>query len=686
MAGDNPDISYTSEPTSSAPVERTMSEYETPLKPAVAVPYPKAKIAISKEKEQQCIGWLDNWLVALDNAQQPKIVEWAEQEKDYRAKSHGPQQTPFVGACGDVMPAIAMAVDPIHARLDTGIYKADPVIILKGLTKNIVDKIPSVEKWIQYWQKYKVQLRRVMSPRLLECTKHGTTVLKTIYDRDTVRVKTYDRDWNEVKQTVTRFSGPRTVGVSINDIWFPPYFQHIQDVPIVAERQRVSYSDLLIAEAQGKLVDCQNVRDQETNQRTELETERATSANHQDPIFKQNLLIEIFECWFRYDIDGDGIPESMVATYHRPTQTLLQLRYNWYFHQKYPYTIIPYTITNDSIYGLGICEMTKPFQDMLTKWHRLSQDNAYLANTVMFIARKDSGIEASPKISAGKTFFVDDPSKDLKPFRAGEVYNSILSEQQNLFGLAEKRTGVSDYLTGRESPIVGSRATATSTLALIQEGTRRVEEVLENVRAGHAEIVEMWISIWIQYGLDGLDEVVFGDDQIATDIRDFFDTLKIENVNGAFAVDLAANDASNNYAVQQQTQLAIIQVMMQYLEKVLTAGAQALQAQQQMPAYTEMVSEVMTAARRMFRDLLNKYGVPNPDSYLPDLQQFLNPSGSQQPIPGGPGGPEVIPQPPQVGAPVSRMAAPAPAIPGPESPATPASFLNGRLAAATGQV
>lgn len=668
------DISYESQPTPKVE-ERAITESGPAPAPSIQKPYPAAKLQLDPKVEEELVIWLDNWLTALINAQLPKIVEWSTQEKDYRAKSFGPQQTPFVGACGDVMPVIAMAVDPIHARLDTGIFKSDPVIVLKPLKTSVVDVAPAMERWLQYYQKHKVKLREVFSPRLLELAKHGTTVFKTFYDRDVINVKTYDKSWNVVKQQVTRFSGPNTKGVSLNDFLFPPYFQRLQDCPIVAERMRVSYQDLELAKKQGKIVDCEKIKGQETNQKTEFEEERATSANHADPIFKENLLIEIFELWFRYDIDGDGEPESMVVTYHQPTKTVLQLRYNWYFHQRYPYTVIPYTITNDSLYGLGICEMSKPFQDMLTKWHRMAQDNAYLANTVMFIAQKNSGIEATPKISAGKTFFVDDPSKDFKPFRAGDIYNSSLEERQNLFGLVEKRTGVSDYLTGRESPIVGSRATATSTLALIQEGTRRVEEVLENIRAGTSDIVQQWIDIWMQYGLDGLDDIVFGDDDTASLVKDFFDSMRPENVNGAIGIDLSATDAANNKQVQQQMQLSIIQVMMTYLEKLLSAGAQALQAQQVMPQYTEMVSEVMTAARTMFRDLLTKYDVRNPEAYLPDLATFLN--GPQQPpqpvIPPGAGGPPGFTPLPPAGGQLPPMA---PTPPGPARPSTPPSPLS----------
>lgn len=618
------DMEFYSEPAGYGGSQVTITEAESATEPTKADPYPSPMIDVGKDRLEQFMIWLDAWLLSLESSHSAKLTEWSEQETDYRARSLGPQSIPFKGASGDVVPAIAMAVDPIHARLDTGIFKADPVIRLKGLRKSFLDYIPALETWIEFYQKYRLQLRRVSSPRLLELTKHGTAVFKVIYDRETYPVKTYDDNWNVIKRQVTRFSGPRVFGVSLNDFMFPPHYQDIQLCPIVAERQRVSYEQLKIAEASKKLVNCSQVRNQEKFELTELERERALSANHQDSTRQEAMLIEIFEIWCEYDIDGDGIPERLICTYHRDTRTILQLRYNFYFHQRKPYVVIPYTITNDSIYGIGIAEMVKPFQDMLTKFQRMASDNAYIANTRMFIAKKESGVEKVPTIYAGKVFFVDDPSKDFKEFQMGEVYPSSLSERQNLFGLSEKRTGVSDYLTGRESPVVGSRATATSTLALIQEGTKRVEQVLENIRNGFAEIVMMCMYIWIQYGFDDLDAVVFGDDDVQVKLRDFFDNIGKENIDGALAIDLAATDAANNRSVQQQTALALIQVVMQYLTQVLQAGQQAIQMAGQVPEMAQWITEVSKAARTMFRDLLNKYEIRNPDDYLPDLERFLD--------------------------------------------------------------
>jgi len=406
---------------------------------------------------------------------------------------------------------------------------------------------------------------------------------------------------------------------------FPPFYEDADDCPIIIERQRTTYEKLKELEATGKLANVEKVRSQtKIGDRTKVEDARERASRHALRSMYDNE-IKVYEIWCDFALDpAKRTTDRLIITYERDTRTFLQLRLNWYFHQRKPYVIVPFTITNDSMLGLGVMEMLKPIQDSITAWQRMAQDNAYLANIRMFIAKKNSGIEQVPRLYSGKTFFVDDPTKDFIPFASFDIYPSTLAERQNLFGLAEKRTGVSDYLQGRESPIIGTRATATATLALIKEGAQRVEEVLENFRQGYAEVIMLCISLWIQYGTGGLEDLLFDDDEISNNVKKFFAMLSEENVNGAFAVDLTVTDATTNRQGQQQMQLALIQVMMQYLEKVIQLGADALIAGKQgMPEYVEMAKDVMSAARAMFKDLIQKYDIRNWEDYLPDLEKYL---------------------------------------------------------------
>lgn len=603
-------------------------------------PFPPPMIEVSEERLDKFKIWLDEWIRELQSSQAAQMTEWAKYEKAYRAQSEPTKDFPFKGASNDVVPVGAMAVDPIHARLDTGIFKQDPVFSVKALKKSMLPYMPALESWINFYQNHFLHLRTVAQPRILEFCKLGTMVFKTVYDCDESDILTYDRNNKVVSRREKRYSGPRVFGVSLGDFLFPSNYQHLQDCPIVAERQRTTLDKLRVAEASGKLTNVDKISGMGIHDRTDLEDARERAAKHSPALRSTNDFV-VFEVWCDYDINEDDMPEHLVATYHLETRVLLSLRYNWYFHQLKPYDVIPYTVTNESLYGLGIMEQVLPFQSIITRWQQMASDNAYIANMRMFIVKKGSDIEEVPRLYPGRCFFLDDPKSDFIPFQAGDIYPSTLSERQNLFGLVEKRTGVSDYLTGRESPIIGTRATATSTLALIQEGTKRVEEVLENIRGGFSSMIEKCLYIWVQYGLEGVDDLVFGDDDIGAKLGDFFRMVNETNVHGAIAIDLTASDAAGNRQVLQQMQLQIIQVMMGYLEKVLEAGATALQAVQEgQPEMALMAGDVMHAARMMFKDLLTQYDIKNPEDYLPDLENYINAAIQQQQlqqqqVPGG---------------------------------------------------
>ena len=586
--------------------------------------------------------WIDQWILDLENAQAPLMNDWAAQEKAYRALPDLDLPfAPFEGSSNETIPVGAMAVDPIFARLDIGTFKQEPVFSFKPLRKDITHVMPSVERFVDYYQKHKLKLRQVAQPRLLEFVKLGTMVFKVIYDREEAEILGYEEGFKKVtKKIETRFAGPRVIGIHLGDFLFPPFYETIQDCPIVIERQRTTYEKLKAMETAGKLANVDKIKYQQTiGERTKIEAAREDASKHALRTFYENEL-KVYEIHCDFSVKEGSPPSHLVLTYHRDTRTVLQLRLNWYFHQKKPYVLAPYQVANDTMLGIGIMEMVKPLQDAITKWHRMAQDNAYIANIRMFIVRRDSGIEEVPRLYSGRCFFVDEPTKDFIPFAAGDIYPSTLAERQNLFGMVEKRTGASDYLTGRESPIIGTRATATSTLALIKEGLARVEEVLENVRQAFAEITEFVISLWIQYGTGDLETLVYGaDDEVTKGVKQFFKMVNMENINGAFAVDLTVTDTATNKQAQQQMQLALIQVMMQYLEKVLEAGHSALEALKQgVPEYAEMVKEVMHAAREMFRDLAQKYDIPNPDDYLPDLERFINVRANGGAAPGQGGG------------------------------------------------
>jgi hypothetical protein len=614
----------------------------------VPVDYTKAMIPLRDEQRDALVRWLDQWIKDLEAMQADKVSEWSLYETAYRARQGEPSDSPFIGHNVDTVPVIAMAVEPVHARLETGIFKQDPFIHTKPIRKRAKQYALPLQHWLNFYFTKVVNLQQVSAPALLECAKLGTMVFKVPFVNEKCRGKRYS-DKGKVEEFVYRkFYGPRPERVSLDNFLVPPHIQYIQDSPIVVERQRTTYESLKELEFNGYLTNVSKVREHTGGVKpTELEDAREDMANHVSSSHTQLAEDEIvvYECWFVYNLSltvedtktkettERSYPVKLVATYEPNSRQLLQLRYNPYFHQHYPYVVIPYTITTDSVYGIGIGEMSYTFQNSITQSHRNALDNSYLANMRGFIKKRGSAMSEEPiRIHAGMTLFADDAG-DIKPFQLGDTYYSTIQERQNLFGMVEKRTGVSDYMTGRESPALGSRATATSTLALIQEGTRRVEQVMGNLRSGYNELFRMCMMCWAQYGLGDYDDYMFEGEETGTLLDQFFKTVvDPSNIATLMSIDIGVTDATTNRQIQQQMQLALIQLMTQYLTQVLQAGQLAIQAVQQgMPQVQDLVVAILKSAQLMYRDLLSKYDIPGAEEYLPDVISIITAQGGSPP-------------------------------------------------------
>lgn len=615
--------------------------------------FPKAMISIGDSVKSRLETWLGEQVEFMRTSFQEKIDKWAAEEEGYRALTDDPKNKPFVGASCEVIPAIAMAVDPIHARLDTSIFKNDRIMRLRAVDKDIQPLVDAAERFVEYYLRYYLKLRQVLNPRLLEEAKHGYLVLRVDYEDDTQPVLTYQRDmtgnWVKSQRNLTRCRGPKITGIPIQNFIYPARFQHLQDCPIVLERIYMTQDEIQAEVKRGRMVmpgDGKLLTDT-NDSRTALDQAKEDSAQHHN-VQQSEGWVELFRFACKFDVDENGFQESLLGIWDHNSQSILQLRYNWYFHQRYPYVLIPYAVVDGDLGGLGLCEMILPFQRSMTAWHQQLWNNAYLANSRVVVRKKNAVETPGDPMAwyAGKEYYAEDPDKDVKILAMADVHRSGQDMMQALMGYVEKRTGVSDYLTGRESPIVGSRATATSTVALIQEGTKRVEETLENLRVGLAEVVEMCMYIWMQFGTDDLEKRIF-DDDTADKVIQFFEKIREMDVGSSLVIELSATDASNNKAVQQQLQLALIQTFTVFYDKLIVAAQTAVQASAVSPALADLIGQVMQDAKSLYTDLATKYDVRNPEEYLPDLDAFLGSIGTQTsrgPSPfGTAGGPPQVP-------------------------------------------
>jgi hypothetical protein len=564
--------------------------------------------------------FVSSWFRIADAEHSEKVSRWKVLEKQYAAEMPASRNFPFEGASRVVIAVTAEAANPIYSRLINSICGQVPMFIVKATKKEMVDYVKPLQDWMEFYIRNVERIREEVKQALQEHVILGTSVYKTVRDKDVRHRKSYGPDGKTIlEQDVVVFDGPKTYWVPLDDFLVPEAGANVQDAPAVFHRARVSWQTLKAWELSGKVQDVNEIQQYYVSHRTEIAEYRSSLQKASINYLEE---YELYEVWFDYDIDRSGQAVPLIGLWEPMSERFIQLRLNWYFHQRRPFTVIPFMPVAGRIYGRGVGDMAEPYQEEVTTLHRIRDDNGVLANTRMYIAKRNApGMEKRPRIYTGKTFFVDDPTKDLIPFAAADIYPSLVQEEMVLQGHMEKLIGVGDYMQGRESPIAGSRATATSTLALIQEGNKRVQQVMDEIHEGFKEIINYHVEIWNQFGVGDLPFKVLGEEAGRQVVEILTQPDKLELLGG-IGFELSVSNATQNKEIQKQLILSLIQILQGYYDRLIQ-GAMIVANPQVPPLVKQTVEEVAKAQHALLKRTVELFDTKNLDEVLPNLEALI---------------------------------------------------------------
>jgi len=354
--------------------------------------------------------------------------------------------------------------------------------------------------------------------------------------------------------------------------------------------------------------------------------------------------IELYEICARYDADDDGIDEDIMVIWHQRSGTVLRAIHNPFWHGKWPYEVAQY-IKTFSLLGKGIASMNEYAQAVASRLLNCQVDNALLANTKVY-----AGPEGYEYMGPGTTvypgkYFPLRPGEQLTSIGMSDIYPSTFALLSQLQEWAEARTSVSELRTGNVSGLP-SRTPATTVLSLLQEGNKKFDMIMGNLRSGAlANIGKRTLQMIAQRHQQGstrwekLARDTLGDDADAV-----VQVLSLEQaaIEEGFGIDVTATSGQVNREVQKQNLVGLAQFYAQ-------AGAQLIQLVQMIGDQQLMMRTALgiySGGRELMMRLLEAYEIQNPERYVPpplgpEMQQQAG-MGAQPQIrtqfpPGAPG-------------------------------------------------
>ena len=572
------------------------------------MPTPGAPLSITETELSKLGDWLNEELEEALLPHSELEEELAENHDIYMAEPKQKVKTfPWRGAANIVIPLVGITTDSIIARIVNTIFGVDPFWTVRPLHKDFVPMAKPVEDFMDWSRKVEFPLYPEVKSWCIEVVQDGWGWLKCPWE-----VRPY-RYWDPEKNDYVTIKQrrPRPQHVLLNDIIRQAGVEDEEQAEWFDHRIRLTDTELIWR----KLDDVYTDVDEILKQKDESILERPHPEHDERIREKLNTLHEVY---IEHAIPGrkDQTPINFIATFHKPSRKFVRLIHNPLFFGGRPFIKGRFVEIKGKSRGLGIARQLKYLQEELETIHCQQVDNATIANTRFFVGRRNV-IKQGTRVWPGRFLTTPNPKEDIHVLQLGDVYQSMHQLEVSILAFAEKRSGVSDYVLGRESSVVGSRATATGTLAILQEGNRRFDLNVRDMRASLGDLGRLVLQLNQQFRPRGLAYFIQGDEgELVEQTLD----LPREFIMNKLGVELTASSATINRQVEQQGLLQLMGILVQNLQ--LGQQASLTMAHPQVPAETKQyIAKAFEGIYKLVVRIAQTFDQKNFNELVPSLME-----------------------------------------------------------------
>lgn len=577
--------------------------------------------------------------------------KWARWLDQYRAPvTSEVKRFPWEGASNLTMPLTAMNADPLIARFVTTLHAPAALWTLQPMNERWVNTSKPMQDYLEYLDANQLHMYDVDYRAVLEFVKLGTCIYKTGWTFERRKALKYNQQ-GVIERTEEFLSHPFVDHVSLSDFVIPAQSYEIQPdrqggAPWVAERFYLRLGEFL-ARAQGAapfLPDYDPAAVALVKQFVESSTTTVQDTRNRLEEYEPSQLrrIELFEVHCRFDTQGTGFVDDVVAIVHLGSGTLLRAIVNPYRHGKRPYSVARY-FRGDGFYGIGECEQSEMFQTTMSTLLNYQMDNVLAVNAPMLAVKIGANVVPGEPVYPLKIWPLDDPSKDIREIKMADMYQSLPQMGSMIMAMSERRTGLNDLNSTGNPSSVPSRTPATSLLSMLQEGNRRFDLSLKELRAALNEVGLRTLQNLQQFmsqpevnpnAATQLSMIIMALGEPEGSFVAQKLAIPLEDIEAGLGVSVTATSGSVNKEVEKQSFLALVQLQAQlgeqYMGLAQIIGNPSLQLVS--PVLVETAAQVFKGFSELQRRLLEQFDIRNPEDILVNAAVLLDQAASAAPL------------------------------------------------------
>jgi hypothetical protein len=525
---------------------------------------------------------------------------------------------PWPGAANVHVPLVSSHVSAIHARFMTTFFTPEPFWKVRSKNPELQDFADAATEYLDWSRQNEFPWYEVIRDWSLDVVKLGTGVLKITWKRRRGPMVRYDEKYNVTRDDALLDDRPNVEAVEPEDFIWPAGFADVQEAPWVChvlhytpgEIRRLAKEGFFPnADAVNRVVPLSTTQDDSRLEIAKQDFEGIRPSNRE--------IIDIYEIWARDVYEGvDGDVQFFIEP---STGTILRANPNPYFHQKRPFVVGRLEVRSHRLPGLGVSDQIGDLNDEINTVHNQTINATTASIVQMYGVRAGSPAEAALQRIWPSKVIPFSTKDDVSEIGLGPLKVNSLQLEEYARTYAERRTGISDFSLGRE-PTPSRRGTATGTLAIIQEGNRKFDHQIRDLRGALSEAGTMLLELLQQMNPRGIHREVLGPDGTN------FITLRLlfpqEPIRKAVHVEVIAGTAAVNRQVQRQDALTLFQIVMSFYTQVFQL-AQLLAQPGLPPPLIELAIQLGRGGRALMSEILQTFENRRKDELLPDLEEVF---------------------------------------------------------------
>jgi hypothetical protein len=221
----------------------------------------------------------------------------------------------------------------------------------------------------------------------------------------------------------------------------------------------------------------------------------------------------VLECYYRYDLDEDGLDEEIMF-WVCPERGDLLLGWDYldnvYATGRRPFRIGRYFPLPGRTLGLSFPQIVKPIQEEINTIHNQRVDNGTIRNSCTgFYPTSWTQSPQDMRVGPGQMVPVERPQDMVFPnWNGGDAWGQ--NEEALLMQMFERLTGINDLSLGRQPNRVGATRTATGVASLLSEAGLRFKNAMTAFQRFWRDIFADILALDQQYLPPGVEFRVTG--------------------------------------------------------------------------------------------------------------------------------------------------------------------------------